>query len=265
MFKRFILRTIYRVLKKKPTDFEMVGYWMNKEYVQGKLTKAEDGSTVMFLEGEKYPIPSFPRSHLLFGPLSKLKHEIKNQVFNESWALLEEGKSNEEVARHIKDKLLGSVAEVAQILKYDMMPAESMSPPVKEIHRAWTKVAPERTYVLRDYLCLILQEDDGYRNRVQWLVEYFNPNIWYMRFVSPVKLFKYALEMLEHGEVVGDMKDKIKLLRRVLLVALEDKRIRELFNAFVREVNWKKVALTAGDKYHFRAKYFKVDYPYLEY
>ena len=71
--------------------------------------------------------------------------------------------------------------------------------------------------------------------------------------------------MVEHAEVVGDMKERMRLLKRILLVALKDKRIKELFIKLVKEIDWNKVKLTEGDAYHFRGKYFKVDYDVVEY
>lgn len=247
----------------------MVRYWKTGEAVAAKTTKAKDGSLIMHMEGEKYPFPTFPRGHLLikgasgeFPDFSKLKHEIKNQVFNESWYALERGEGEAEVIRKIKSKLFNEIADVAKRLKYEFLPPSSLTPSVREIHRAWTKVAPESTYVLRDYLCLILQEDDAYRMRVQYLVKWFD---WTLKIFSPVYMFDKSLRMLEHAEVIGDMKERMRLLRRILLVALEDPKIRELFIKLVKEIDWKKVALTKGDKYHFRAKWFKVEYPELSY
>lgn len=269
-----LLRWWYR--NTSPTDLEMVSYWKTKEAVQAKVTRAKDGSTIMYMEGEKYPFPTFPRGYILFGPLSKLKHEIKNQIFNESWRKLEEGVPKEEIIRDIKKTLLDlrvrhdtnplygreykEGENLMEILKYDMLPPTAMSPFAREIHRAWTKVSPE-TSKLRDLIVFIAQEDDAYRFRIQWLAEWFG---WFMK-LNPVKSFDYALQMLEHGEVVSDMKEKARLLRRVLMLALEDPKIREKFIALFREINWKKVKLTKGDKYHFRAKYFRVDLKILEY
>ncbi len=88
-----LIRWYFRLIKKSPNDFEMVHYWKTKSGVQAKVTKAKDGSTHMIMEGEKYAFPTFPRGHILFGHLSKIKHEIKNQIFNESWKQLEEGKN----------------------------------------------------------------------------------------------------------------------------------------------------------------------------
>jgi hypothetical protein len=80
MFKRLY----YKLIGKSPLDFEQVQYWKTKESIQAKVTHAKDGSQIMWLEGEKYPFPTYPRGYMLFGSLSKLKHEIKNQVFNDN-------------------------------------------------------------------------------------------------------------------------------------------------------------------------------------
>lgn len=257
----FILRNYYKLIGRNPAEMPMVQYWKDRDHVAAKVTKAGDGSLVMHLEGEKYPFPSFPRGHLLFGSLSKLKHEIKVQIFNDNWWKLEAGASKEEIIADIKRKLFNEMAEIAELSKYDMLPFESMTPSVREIYRAWTKVAPERTYQLRDYLCFLIQEDDAYRFRIQWLVKWFG---WFMKW-HPIKSFDYALKMLEHGEVIGDMKERIRLLRRILLICLEDKNIKELFIKLFKEIDWNKVKLTKADLYHFRGKYFKCDLDILEY
>lgn len=264
---RILKKIWYRLIRKNPGDMPMVRYWKSKDFVEAKLTK-KDGATQMVLDGEDYPMWGFPRGHLLipaneqYGPLSVLKHQIKNQIFNESWEKLEKGVPKEQI---IKEAwiALDRCLEYLEPLKYDLMPASTMCPSVREIYRAWTKVAPsERSLKLRDVTTLLLQEDDGYKYRVQWMA------IWYPRikwFVNPVKLFDKGLAMIERGEVIGDMKRKIKLLRRVLGVLLEDKRVRSNFEAFFKEVKWNKVKITEADRYHFRGKYFKVDMDVLEY
>lgn len=259
MFIR-ILKFYYKLIGKTPDKMPMVKYWKHKESCSAIITRSKDGSIVMQMDGEDYPFPTFPRGHLLFGYLSKLKHEIKNQIFNASWALLEKGENKQLIIKMIKNKLFGEISEIAFKMKHDMLPPEKMCPSVREIHRAWTKVSPE-TGVLRDYLCFILQEDDAYRFRVQWMSEYFGlfPKL------KPVNSFRKALEVMEHGEVIGDMKERIRLLRRILLLALEDESIKTKFEKLFKEINWSKVKLTEGDKYHFRGKYFKVDYNLFEY
>lgn len=240
----------------------MVKYWKSQLAVQAKVTEAKEGHYVMYLKGEKYPFPGFPRGYLLFGSLSPIKHNIKNKIFNESWALLEEGK---DISQHIKDKF-DEIIELAEKSRYDMLPYEKLCPAVKEIYRAWTEVEKtmpknEKLTKIKEILTFILQEDDGYRFRVQWIARWMT--YWWRK--PTRKDFEFALSLLEHAEVITDMKERIRLLRRVLMEALKDKTIGTLFDRFAKEVNWKKVKLTKADKYYFRGKYFKVDYPENEY
>lgn len=239
----------------------MVAYWKVQESVSAKITRAKTGENVMYMEGEKEAFPGFPRGHILFGKLSKLKHEIKNQVFNDSWALLELGFTGKQVYEHVKKTALPKIFDLAKETQFDRLPPERMNPSVREIYRAWTKVAPATTYALRDILCFVLQEDDAYRFRAQWLVTFFGifPSL------RPLQAFDRALGWLEHGETIDDMKGKQRLLRRVLMAILEDERAQKLFVDFFKEVNWKKVALSKADKFHFRGKYFKVDLDKFEY
>ncbi len=255
-----LLKWFYGLTNKSPGSMPMVSYWKRQNSISAKVTKSKDGSIHMVMEGEEEPFPGFPRGHLLFGPLSPLKHEIKNQIFNESWRKLEEGMERKEVIQDIKKTLVNNIIEISKKSKYDMMPPSAMVPAVREIHRAWTKVSPQ-TSDLRDCLCFILQEDDGYRFRVQWIVKFFG---WAIK-RTPIKFFHRGLEMLEHAEIVGDMKERIRLLRRILMLILEDESIKKQFTELFKEIDWKKVALSKADKYHFRGKYFKVDYPELEY
>ena len=240
-----------------PSKMEMVQYWKKNAAVQAKLM-VKDGVTVMKMEGEKYLFPGFPRGHLLFGKLSKLKHEIKNQIFNESYALIEE---NKPIMAHYRETL-PRIYALLDDQKYDIVPVTKLSPPVKEIHRAWSKVSGNSR--MRDVLCHIMQEDDSYRWRLQWLAGYYNPNAWYF-FGDPIKLFEKALSMLEHGEIIGDMKGRERLLKRVLMELLKDEEMKKKFLAFVKEVDWKKIRLTKADKYFFRGKWFKVDLDLFEY
>lgn len=245
----------------------MVRYWKFRDSVTAKVTKNDEGAIVMKMDGEQEVFPGFPRSYVLFGNLSKLKHEIKNQVFNESWWKLEAGTKEADIVGGIKTAL-DNIFSLAEQSKYDMVPPERMARSVREIYRAWTAVTKnERALKLRDVLTFVLQEDDSYRFRVQWLVTYFNPNRWWMRIFrkDPIRQFESALTMLEYAEVIGDMKERIRLLRRILLVALRDASIRDLFLEFCKEVDWNKVKLSKADKYHFRGKYFKVDMDLFEY
>lgn len=255
----------------------MVNYWREQDSIAAIITTNEDGATVMKMgEGDKrelYDFPGFPRGYLLFGsykgrpygPLSVLKHEIKNQLFNESWSLLEKG---EDISIQFKSKL-DKIYEITKDLEYEMLPPEKMFMGVRELWRAMTvleKKYPEsKIGLLKKTLTFIMSEDDAYRFRIFWITEIFNPNKWYLRFINPVKLLKIALQELEHAEMIGDMKERIKLLRTVLIALLKDKKIKKLFLELCREVDWDKLKLSEADKYHFRAKYFKVDWDKFDY
>ena len=246
----------------------MVRYWKYQDKQEAKVTRNQEGALIMKISGEDEDFPGFPRGYLLFGKLSKLKHEIKNQIFNEVWRKLDEGIPDKEIIQNIRQVTFPVIFALAEETQYDQVPYERMFLPVKEIYRAWTKVAPgENSLKLRDILTFILQEDDGYRFRVQWLVTYFNPNKWWMKLLGKnvIRQFEKALSMVEQAEVIGDMKDKIKLLKRGLSLMLKDQRIKELFLKFCREVDWDKVKLSEADKYHFRGKYFKVDLALFDY
>lgn len=238
----------------------MVSYWKTKEMVAARVRSQDDGTQVMDLEGEKYPLMGYPRSHLLFGPLSKLKHEIKNQVFNESWEM-----DTDQTISHVKAKITGALNEYLEVVRYDMVPPERMNKPVRELWRAFSLLEKREPRIkwLKEALCLILQEDDAYRFRVQWLVSVFNPSSWFC--FNPIKDLEIALQEMEVAEVVGDMKERIRLLRTIVMRLLKDPYISQLFLDFCKEVDWNKIKLSAGDKYHFRAKYFKVDLDKFEY
>lgn len=253
----YIKRLFFKILRKTPADMEMVKYWKTSSMAPAKLYK-ENGIQMLQIEGEKYPFLGFPRGHLLYGKLSKLKHEVKNQIFNESWALLEEGKP---IVGHIKE-CLPNIYEILHEMRFEIVPVRRMAPAAQEIHRAWTKVSPE-TSQLRDVICLVFQDDDGYRLRLQWAASWMHT--WMFRFFDPVPLFIKSLWWLEQAEVIGDMKERIRLLRRVLEAFLEDKEVRRLFTALFREIKWRKVKMTKADKYFFRAKYFKVDLDKFDY
>lgn len=235
-------------------------YYKTRDSARARVSYAKDGAVQMEIEGERYKMPGFPRGQLLdktyskekYSNLSKLKHTIKNKVFNESWQKLEDGIEHSEIIGNIKSTLFEEIVELFKLSKYDVLPLFRMCTAVKEIHRAWTVVSPH-SWQIRDYLCFILQEDDAYRMRVQWLVEWFE---WPK---DPIKSFDYALSQLEHGEVIGDMKGRVRLLRRILMLMLTDKSIKKQFIAFFHEIDWKKIRLTKADKYYFRGKYFKVD------
>ena len=90
----------------------------------------------MDIEGEKETFPGYPRGHSLFGSLSPLKHQIKNQIFNESWDKLEKGIADEDIIEDIKIKLRTGLTAFWEEVKMDAIPPSKMVPSVKEIWRA---------------------------------------------------------------------------------------------------------------------------------
>ena len=228
---------------------EMVSYWKHKEAVEAKLMKTKEGHYVMQMEGEKYPFPGHPRGVLLYGNLSPLKHQIKNKIFNESWAILER---QEDPTDYLKGAWQ-EIFELADKSKYDYVPYEQLVPAVKEIWRAMSTIDNPNVQKVKEVLCFILQEDDAYRFRFQWMVKYLP------KWRKPtLKNFDKGLEMLEHGEMIGDMKERERLFRRIFMFMVKNNKD---FQQFLKEVDWNKVKLSKADKYFFRAKWFKVDYP----
>ncbi len=251
----------------------MVQYWKFKESVMAKVTTNKDGALVMKMDGEKEIFPGFPRGHLLFGSLSKLKHEVKNQIFNESWRKLEEKLEKPVIIQDIK-RTIHAINEFVEHDRYEMVPPEKMVVPVREIWRAFSVLEgktsgtkKEKVRILKEAITYVLQEDDGYRFRFQWIVQVFNPSSWWFKlfFRDPIKDFEIALGELEHAEIVGDMKAKIRLLKRILMLMLEDRSISRLFKELCKEMDWNKLKLSEADKYHFRGKWFKVDFDRFEY
>lgn len=238
----------------------MVQYWKRGESVQAKVTK-EDGAIVMKMAGEKYTFPGFPRGYLLFGKLSKLKHELKNQLFNEGWRMLENGSGWREIAFWASEEVMPRIYALMEDSRYDMVPRDGMIRAVREIHDAWGRAGGNPA--LRDLVTYILQEDDSYRFRFQWMVPYMYPKL--MFFLDPVMLLKKGLEWMEQAEVIGDMKERVRLVRRVILTLLEEKENREFWVRFCHTADWSKIRLSKADKYFFRGKYFKVDLDAFEY
>lgn len=240
----------------------MVSYWKTKGSTRARITRAKEGHYQMEMAEEKYPFPGFPRGILLYGHLSKVKHQIKNLFFNDSWKQLEDGVNRSLIIKRIRGEVLDEIVKMAEDCRFIMFPQSRMCPVVKELYRALTTIEGDskRLKALKEILCFILQEDDAYRFRFQWIINYFNPSSWTFRlFKNPLKVFDYALSMLEHGEIVGDMKERMRLLRRILMLILEDKEIKNLFLKLCKEADWEKMKLTKADKYFFRAKWFKVD------
>lgn len=277
MFKAYKFKIVRKLFQMWYTfrPPEMVEWWKTKDKVRAKLVTGKDGSYQMLLEGEKYPQPNYPRGHILFGTMSKLKHEVKNQIFNNSWYGLEGGVSDGALIRDIKETALPQIFELMEKSRYDMLPFERLSPPVRELHRAMSAVAATlhtseratRCRKLRDLMCFILQEDDAYRFRFQWVAGFMDPNSWVAKLLgfNVQTDLDEALALIEHAEMVGDMKERQRLFRRIIIFVLKDVDTKDTFERIARELDWKKVRLSKADKYYFRGKYFKCDYPFLEY
>lgn len=256
LLKRNILTTFFNVWYRY-REPEMVSWWKRSASIRAKVTQDTKGHYVMFMEGEKYPFPGVPRGHLLFGSLSLLKHQIKNQVFNFAF-------KNKSITG-IRGKVLDRIVAIATNLRHDFIPKQKMVPAVKEVYRALTSVEQyirpdkrQKMEMLKEIICYILQEDDGYRFRVQWMMSYLNKK-------HPLETFLFGLDMMKEAEVIDDMKDRVVLWRTVLKMLLEDEVIQNLFKLFIVEINIKRVKLNKYDKYYFRAKYFKVDYDKYDY
>src|SRR3990167_312098 len=266
--KRKIYRWLFKLLRRNPAQMPMVQYWKTKNSIPAKVTTNKQGEIIMIMEGEKEPFPGFPRGYLLFGSLSKLKHEIKTKLFNDSWWALEQNVPRETVIKQIKEKL-EQIAAITETAKYDMIPPQKMPRAVKEIWRAMAVIEKESPKIepLKKALTYILTEDDAYRFRLQWIIQLFNPSSWLFKilFRDPIKDWEIALEELENAEVIGDMKERVRLFKRISLLLLEDKRIKELFIKLCKEMNWKKLKLSKADKYHLRGKYFLCDLDKFEY
>lgn len=242
----------------------MVSYWKKKMTERAYLTYGKEGQIQMRLDNEKYPIEHFPRGFLLGESVGKLKHYIKNQIFNYGWD------NPDKVVQKLKGEVLDKIGEMMEERKLLVVPPEKMAISVREIWRVMMEIEKEFTgrkrqqlENLKKVLTFILQEDDGYKFRIQWL---FSRMPFFAKWRKDyAKDFIKVLELMQEAEVVEDMKLRIRLLKIVLIKILEDKTIRRLFNKFFKELDWKKMKLTKGDKFHFRAKWFKVDYPFYEY
>ena len=259
----------------------MVSYWKTKTSVRAKVILTENGYG-MRMEGEKYLFPSFPRGHLLIqttgngtpAPFSKLKHDIKNKIFNDSWWLLEDGMTEGAIVERLKESVLPQIFESMDSLRFEMLPPNKFCRPVKELWRAFEAVEKKlpkkralRVKYLKEIICLILQEDDAYRFRFQWFSRFVNPNTWWKWLFgsNAEKEIDFALALLEQAEVIGDMKERQRLLRRIIISVLKDPGVRQIFVLLVKELRWKKLRLSRADKYFFRGKYFKVDFPWFQY
>ena len=259
----------------------MVQYWKYGDMARAKLTTLKDGSYAMAIEGEKYPLYVFPRGPVLFGPLAQLKFLAKNLIFNQTWKLLEEKKSSEEIMAYVLNVALPVILKEIEKSKYDMFPPEKLCPSVRELWRALTIVEQEipdqearkQFEILKRGITFFFQEDDAYRFRLQWLAKYINPrNSWRrLYYLLSRKTYSFknelktVLEFLDHAEITPDMKGRSALIKRIVLFLLDDPNFYALIERIVGELDWKKLCLSKADTYYFRGKYFKVDLDHYDY
>ena len=137
---------------------EVVQYWKHKNAARARLGHNDDGSIHMEIEGEKYLYPGFPRGYILTGPLAKIKHKMKNMVFNQAFAEMEKMVSEN---------------------KYDILPDDRCAPAVREMARVFDVLIEmevvddmkKRMQLIKKVLIFFLQEDDAYRFRAQKFLE----------------------------------------------------------------------------------------------
>lgn len=136
---------------------ESVKYYKTAESAPARVTHAKDGAIQMEIKGEKYPFPALPRGYILLTGVAKVKHIIKTKIFNAAWKELQT-----EMDKH----------------EFDMLPIRKCAPAVREIDRVLSKMVEmevtedmrDRMRLLRNLLVFIMQEDDGYRFRMQYFL-----------------------------------------------------------------------------------------------
>jgi len=153
----FLIKTWFNFwYRLKPP--EMVSYWKRGDSARARVIHAKDGSLNMQIEGERFDYPGFPRGTVLTGPLAKMKHYIKNAIFNNVFAELEKMTAEN---------------------KYDLLPPEKMVPAVRHIYEIFEKlenmeIVPDmkgRINLIKKVFTAIIQEDDAYRFRVQMFLD----------------------------------------------------------------------------------------------
>lgn len=127
-----------------------------KQWAQPRINK-KTGEMELYIKDEKYPLRGHPRHSVMHGPMAELKRWMKNMVI-------------EQLAQHI-DKILPHKTR-----------EQEWAEPIKEIARVFDLVIeaedePEMKKLMgqfRDPICMVLQEDDAWRFRVQWALERLN-------------------------------------------------------------------------------------------
>lgn len=178
IYRKVVKMWFNRWYRLKPPP--MVNYWLRKEAALAKITFGPDGTRQMYIEGEDQPHQGFPRSHVLFSSIGRLKHVYKTKFFNP-------------VAERLRTRTRPSLDEVKTMLEpaqkdfqaaaanttVDQTATHRMAPAVRELWRAFEELENAevvedmklRVRMFKEVLCFFLQEDDAYRYRWQWLME----------------------------------------------------------------------------------------------
>src|SRR3990167_1193606 len=268
---RFFFNRLYRI--RLP---QMVQYWKDGDVARAKLVVLQDGAYAMVIEGEKHPLYGFPRGPVLFGPLAKLKYLAKNLIFNETWRLLEEKKSNDDILLYLFNDVRPILLNEIRGIKYDMFPPERLCPAMQELWRGLTVVEEgikvkslrEDFKAFKEGITFFFQEDDAYRFRLQWMAKFINPENKWRKLYYIIKRKPYSFkeelktvfDLIGDAEIVPDMKGREKLIKRIVTFLLDIKETEKLVEDIVKELDWKKIELSKADTYYFRGKFFKVDH-----
>ena len=132
---------------------ESVQYGEKKGKELARTVIAKDGSRELQIRGEKYNLRSSPRHHVLHGPLGPLKRYMKNFI----------------------------IEALVKCLPFKI-PDNRLSEPIRELARVFDLVIeaedePSQKKLIgqiKDSVCMVLQEDDAWRFRVQWAIEKMN-------------------------------------------------------------------------------------------
>lgn len=142
---------MWNPFKRKRKEMVQYGDKYGQQFAQPR--RAKDGSIELHIKGEKYPLRSFPRAHVLHGCLGPLKRYFKNYIVEALAKCL---------PFKIPDEYLSEpVREMARV--FDLLIEAEDEPAQKKMIRQW-----------KDVMVMFLQEDDAWRFRYQWFFEHLN-------------------------------------------------------------------------------------------
>jgi len=149
------MNIINKLLGKRPEHVKY-GELGGRQLARTQINK-KTGEIELAIKGEKYPLRCHPRHHVLHGPMVELKRRMKNLVI-ENLA--------DQISKTVKHKTPESqwaipVREIARV--FDLMIEAEDEPSMKKLMKQ-----------LRDPICMILEEDDAWRFRLQWYLEHLN-------------------------------------------------------------------------------------------